>query len=59
MSLVYCLYFWDSPNQEGQVPVFISPNNRVAQLDPWALGSQTLSVSFLYRIYADTIEQKW
>jgi hypothetical protein len=24
MSIVYCHYFWDSPNQEGQVPVFIS-----------------------------------
>jgi hypothetical protein len=23
---------WDSPNLEGQVPVFISPRNRVAQL---------------------------
>jgi hypothetical protein len=23
---------WDSPNMEGQVPVFISPRNRVAQL---------------------------
>jgi hypothetical protein len=32
MSIVYCLYFWDSPNQEGQFPVFISPRNRVAQL---------------------------
>jgi hypothetical protein len=24
---------------EGQVPVFISPRNRVAQLYPWALGN--------------------
>jgi hypothetical protein len=38
MSIVYCLYFWDSPNLEGQVPVFISPRNRVAQLYPRALG---------------------
>jgi hypothetical protein len=38
MSLFYCFYFWDSPNQEGQVPVFISPRNRVAQLNPRALG---------------------
>jgi hypothetical protein len=30
---------WDSPNLEGQVPVFISPRNRVPQLYPWALGS--------------------
>jgi hypothetical protein len=27
----------DSPNLEGQVPVFISPRNRVAQLYPQAL----------------------
>jgi hypothetical protein len=33
-----CLYFWDFPNLEGQVPVFISPRNRVAQLYPRALG---------------------
>jgi hypothetical protein len=29
----------DSPNLEGQVPVFISHRNRVAQLYPQALGS--------------------
>jgi hypothetical protein len=29
----------DSPNLEGQVPVFISPRNRVAQLYPQLLGS--------------------
>jgi hypothetical protein len=29
----------DSPNLEGQVPVFISPRNRVGQLYPQALGS--------------------
>jgi hypothetical protein len=29
----------DSPNQEGKVPVFISPRNRVARLHPQALGS--------------------
>jgi hypothetical protein len=28
----------DSPNLEGQVPVFISPRNRVPQLYPQALG---------------------
>jgi hypothetical protein len=32
-----CL-IWDSPNLEGQVPVFISPRNIVAQLYPRALG---------------------
>jgi hypothetical protein len=30
--------FLDSPNQKGQVPVFISPRNRVVQLCPRALG---------------------
>jgi hypothetical protein len=30
---------WDSPNLEGQVRVFISHRNRVAQLYPQALGS--------------------
>jgi hypothetical protein len=29
----------DSPNLEGQIPVFISPRNRVAQLYPQAPGS--------------------
>jgi hypothetical protein len=38
MTTPYCL-IWDSLNQEGQVPVFISLRNRVAQLYPWALGS--------------------
>jgi hypothetical protein len=37
MSIVYCLCFSD-PNLEGQVPVFISPRNRVDQLYPQALG---------------------
>jgi hypothetical protein len=32
MSIVYCLYFFRLPNQKGQVPVFISPRNTVAQL---------------------------
>jgi hypothetical protein len=36
-TIFYCL-IWDSPNLEGQVPVFISPRNRVAQLYPRALG---------------------
>jgi hypothetical protein len=29
---------WHSPNLEGQVPAFITPRNRVAQLYPRALG---------------------
>jgi hypothetical protein len=32
-AIFYCL-IWDSPNLEGQAPVFISPRNRVAQLYP-------------------------
>jgi hypothetical protein len=32
-TIFYCL-IWDSPNLEGQVPVFISPRKRVAQLYP-------------------------
>jgi hypothetical protein len=34
---------WDSPNLEGQVPVFISPRNRVAQLYPRALDSLSVA----------------
>jgi hypothetical protein len=53
MRIVYCLYFLDSPNQEGEVPVFISPRNRVAQLYPRAFGLRhTLypsTLSFLSR----------
>jgi hypothetical protein len=37
-AMFYCL-IWDSPNLAGQVPVFISPRNRVAQLYHRALGS--------------------
>jgi hypothetical protein len=38
-TIFYCL-IWDSPNQKGQVSVFISPRNRVTQLYPrGALGS--------------------
>jgi hypothetical protein len=35
-AIFYCL-IWDSPNLEGQVSVFISPTNRVAQLYPRAM----------------------
>jgi hypothetical protein len=41
-AIFYCL-IWDSPNLEGQVPVFISPINRVAQLYPRALGSLSVA----------------
>jgi hypothetical protein len=37
--VLYCLYFWDSPNLQAEVPVIISPRSRVAQLYPQALGS--------------------
>jgi hypothetical protein len=33
MTTSYCL-IWHSPNLEGQVPIFIFPRNRVAQLPP-------------------------
>jgi hypothetical protein len=36
-TIFYCL-IWDSPNLEGQVPVFISPGKRVAQLYPPGIG---------------------
>jgi hypothetical protein len=45
MSIVYCLYFWDSSNLEGQVPVFISPRNKVAELYPRALGWSIIFVA--------------
>jgi hypothetical protein len=31
-TIFYCPNSWDSPNLEGQVPIFISPRNMVAQL---------------------------
>jgi hypothetical protein len=37
MTTFYCLRF-ETPNLEDQVPVFIWPRNRVAQLYPQALG---------------------
>jgi hypothetical protein len=37
-AIFYCI-IWDYLNLEGQVPLFISPRNRVAQLYPRALGS--------------------
>jgi hypothetical protein len=52
-TILYCL-IWDSPNLEGQVPVFISPRNRVAQLYPRALGS-LYAVSYDSRGYSGGI----
>jgi hypothetical protein len=38
--ITFLLYqIQDSPNLEGQVPVFISPKNRMTRLYPQALGS--------------------
>jgi hypothetical protein len=45
----------DSPYVEGQVPVFISPRNRVAQLNPQALGYSTKRPS-LHRLGSDLME---
>jgi hypothetical protein len=38
----------DSPNVEGQVPVFISPRNRVAQIYPQALSTELIFVTTLH-----------
>jgi hypothetical protein len=38
-TIFYCPNFWGSPNLEGQVPIFTSSKNWVAQLYPRALGS--------------------
>jgi hypothetical protein len=46
----------DSCNMEGQVPVFISPRNRVARLYPQALGSLSVASYDSYLlVYAVTI----
>jgi hypothetical protein len=42
-TIFYCPNFLDSPNLENQVPVFIFPRDKVAELYPRALG--TLSVA--------------
>jgi hypothetical protein len=38
---------WDSTDLDGQVPVFISPRNRTAQLHPWALHQVKVKVTLL------------
>jgi hypothetical protein len=43
-TIIYCL-IWDSPNLEGQVPVFISPRNRVVQLHSRALDSLFIALT--------------
>jgi hypothetical protein len=43
MTMFYCLMIPGSPSVKGQVPVFISPRNRVVQLYPRALDSVFVS----------------
>jgi hypothetical protein len=49
----HILLSWDSPNLEGQVPVFISPRNKVAHLYPRALG---FSVMFPPQVFLFVVE---
>jgi hypothetical protein len=46
ITTLYCL-IWDSPNLEGQAPVFVSPRKKVTQLYPRTLGS-------LYVVFYDS-----
>jgi hypothetical protein len=51
MSIV-CLNFWDSPNLEGQVLVFVSPRNRVELLSNrssqlWPIATDRQKIPFL------------
>jgi hypothetical protein len=46
-TIFYCSNPWHSHNLQGQVPVFISARNRVAQIYPRALGSLSCR---LYRL---------
>jgi hypothetical protein len=62
MTIFYCPNFLDSSNLENQVPVFISPRNMLAQLNPRALGSlsvvsydsQSYGGGILTRLHMDT-----
>jgi hypothetical protein len=55
MTSFYCLRFETPPNLEDQVPVFISPRNRVARLYPQALGfSLTLQLTSQSRSHVTT-----
>jgi hypothetical protein len=47
----------DSPNLEGQVPVFIIPRDRVAQLYPQALGSFFVT-SYYSQSYGESISPR-
>jgi hypothetical protein len=39
----FCPNSWEFPNLEGQVPIFISPRNRVAEIYPRALSSFSIA----------------
>jgi hypothetical protein len=45
MTMFLLSQIWDSPKLEGQLPVFISPSNRIVQLYPQA--SLVMNESFL------------
>jgi hypothetical protein len=54
INIFYCLYFWDSYNLEGHVPVSISPENRVTQLYPghWVyLINLHITAWYIYSLY--------
>jgi hypothetical protein len=38
ISIFCCLYFWDSSNLQGQVPVFISPKEKVSPAISLGIG---------------------
>jgi hypothetical protein len=38
LSIFYGFYFWDSPNMEGHVPVFISPQGQGSPVIPTGIG---------------------
>jgi hypothetical protein len=48
MAIFYCLNIETPPNLAGQVPVFISHRNRVAQLHPQTLGLSNLFTYYSY-----------
>jgi hypothetical protein len=45
MAMFYYLQFLDSPNLQGQITIFVSPQNRVAQIYPHFYGIKTLHYS--------------
>jgi hypothetical protein len=57
-TIFYCSDYWDSPNLESQVPVFISPRNRVAQIYPRALGALSVA-SYDSQGYGGSILTLW